>query len=218
MRFILIVSILFACGVAQARPIYIQNYVPASLNALGVTPNGWSTGTCTQCHGNQTANFGNISTGARPFGTSFFTTAQNMGFTLVMNAADDLTQAQVQMIIQALLPLDADGDTYTNEQELRGRSDINDPISTPASVGGGNPDDPCVVVPEICSANGSSSGANLDVVNADAAYQLNSACGIEQTASLDGKPIHHAGAPAPLAGILVLWLLPILVGLFRRKF
>ncbi|MEQ1877459.1 MAG: hypothetical protein ABL958_12505, partial [Bdellovibrionia bacterium] len=202
MRLFVALSLLFVCGTVEARPVYIQTFVPTALASLSVTPNGWSNNTCIQCHGNAAANFGNISAGARPFGTSFFTTAQGMGFVMQMDNLDDLTQAQVQMVIAALLPLDADGDGSTNEQELRGRSDFNDPTSTPASVGGGGSDDPCDVVPELCSASGSSeSGANGKVVSADAAYQLNSGCGVnDRNASLAGKEINHAGVPAPLAG------------------
>lgn len=218
MRLFVLISI-FLCGNAQARTEYINMFVPTALQTAGVSQAGWSTTTCTQCHGG-TPSFANISAGARPFGTQFFSTATNMGITLVNDNMTDMNQMQVTAIINAMLPMDADGDGVSNQAEIIGRSDFNDPASTPATVGGGGGDDTCTLLPEFCAANGGGSGDNDPgrIVSADAAYQLNSSCGVvDQQARLEGKPLSHAGTPVPLVGFFFMWLLPVLVGLYRRQ-
>lgn len=215
MKAFVLAMILLGSSQAWARPNYSNTFVPTSLTNLGVTPNGWVAGRCTTCHGAQTS-FTSFNT---TFGDDFFQTANSMfPGVLVMNGADDMTQAQVQAVIQMLLPTDSDGDSFTNEQELRARSDLADPTSTPASSGGGNGDDPCTVVPDLCRTGGradqSSSGR---VVSADVAYQLNSGCGYQgSSASFNpARDTHHASAPA--LGFVFMFAIPFLVAVIRRR-
>ncbi|HEX4922876.1 MAG TPA: hypothetical protein VFV50_02285 [Bdellovibrionales bacterium] len=214
MKALVLVLILIGSTQAWARPNYSNSFVPTSLTNLGVTPNGWVAGRCSTCHGAQTS-FTSFNT---TFGDDFFQTANSMyPGVLIQNGADDLTQAQVQAVIQMLLPTDSDTDTYTNEQELRARSDIADSTSTPASQGGGGGDDPCTVVPDLCQGGSNSSSSTGRIVSADAAYQLNSGCGVQGPSASFRPERDLQTASAPIAGFFFMFALPLLVALIRRR-
>src|SRR5687767_13031754 len=115
--------VFFAAMPAQARPNYFNLFVPQALTNLGVTTIGWD-GNCLNCHGTNTA-FGDYN---NTFGQAFVGQAGVLGFALTANGADDLTQAQVQQIINALLNQDSDADTHDNRAEFVAFSNVADPL------------------------------------------------------------------------------------------
>jgi hypothetical protein len=213
-------AIILLRGQVEARPNYVNTYVPQALSNLGLNTTGWMTNSnaCLTCHGTMTA-FGDFNAN---FGDDFFGKANELfpGL-LVANGVDDMNQTQVQQVVQALLNVDSDGDSFSNRDEFVARTNVNDGLSNPSTGGGGSGSNVCLTDPTLPQCVGELTPRleddSISMASSESAYQLNPGCASQEQASQSVRNLHVAG-PGPIATVLGLWLLPMAVAAIRRKY
>jgi hypothetical protein len=213
MKIVSLIFVLLLGGQARATQLYNDTLVPGALANLGITTP--FTG-CFTCHGTTQA-FGNFNS---TFGAALVAEINRLGFTIAGDGVPNLNQTQMNTIFTNIQSADPDADTRLNRDEwIAGtRSDI----FNPAAGGGGTTGGWCETNPELefCDDEGgsgeNSSSSSGPAIWNDSAYQLNPGCAAQETVMNETREI-KAASFKHLAGLLMIWLLPIGVSLVRRR-